>query len=204
MTPRLKFWESRPREVTVFLLAPHLMWINWLIEVWPAQISLVNLCWFPSVQWSLSGGEERGAGLVEVCGGLGGVAVPRRSAASHSFAPTAVERHGSRRVQQEPGVGLHQAGSALGRSSALPGAGRSPGASGGRRDLQPGPCALLQCHAWRTTGSLPAGDASPGHKQTHRYVSLRAERRLDGAAVSQHGSNRQRRWIFWKIQQWFM
>ncbi len=190
--------------MTVVLLAPYLMCINWLVEVWPAQISLVNLCWYPSVQWSVSGGEERGAGLDEMCGGLGGVAVPRRSAASHSLTPTAMERHGSRRVQQEPGVGLHQAGSALGRGSALPGAGRSPGASGGRRDLQPDPCALLQCHAWRATGSLPASDTSPGHKQTHRCVSLWAERRLDGAAINQRGSNRQWRWIFWKLQHWFM
>ncbi len=205
MTPRLKFWESRPREVTVFLLAPHLMWINWLIEVWPAQISLVNLCWFPSVQWSLSGGEERGAGLVEVCGGLGGVAVPRRSAASHSFAPTAVERHGSRRVQQEPGV---PAVPFAASSRISTGAELSSTWSGTeswsfwwetRPPARPVCAASVPC--LETTGSLPAGDASPGHKQTHRYVSLRAERRLDGAAVSQHGSNRQRRWIFWKIQQ---
>lgn len=131
-----------------------------------------------------------------MCRRLGGVAVPRWSVASHPVSPTAVERHGSRRVQQEPGVGLHQAGSALGRGSTLPGAGRNPGASGWRRDLRDArasPCAVLQCHAWRTSSALLASDTSPGHKQTHRYISLRAESGLDSTAISQHGSNRQRR-----------
>lgn len=153
--------------------------------------TLVNL-WFAYLQWSLSGGEERGAGLVEVCGGFGGVALPRWSAASHTLAPSAVERHGPRRVQPEPGVGLRQAGPAMGWSSALPGERRGPGASGGRRDIRdarPGPGALLQCHAWGTNSPIPASNASPRHQQTHRSVSLRAERGLDGAAVSQHGSD---------------
>lgn len=60
-------------------------------------------------KWTFSGGEECGAGLVEVCGGLGGVVVSCWSFASHPVAPSAMECHGAGRVQQEPGVSLRQA-----------------------------------------------------------------------------------------------